>query len=88
MQLEGTGEGVQCFKVYHSKEMNKYFLKDLCEGPGVFIKIEKSLEIRKGSIISFGEHHLVANYIVSREENPDCSISIQIINGEKMESQL
>lgn len=38
--------------------MNYYLLKDLGEGSGTFVKIEKPLLLKNNSIISYGVSHM------------------------------
>jgi len=49
-----------------SNEANSYLLKDLGEGTGTFIKIERPCVLKNGHIISFGENHMVVGIIVDK----------------------
>ena len=81
---ENIPDGVRLFKLFFSKERDNYFLKDLGEGSGVFVKTEKRTKLHQGAIISFGQHHLVINYKLSKEVDHDKKINIQVIDGEKI----
>ena len=37
---------------------NKYYIKDLADGTGTFIKIIKPLKLLNGYIVSFGDTHI------------------------------
>jgi hypothetical protein len=41
-----------------SESTKKYYIKDLSDGTGTFIKIEKPLKIISNYIISFGDSHM------------------------------
>ena len=57
--LEDSSVGNQhCLIKYHP-ERKKYYLQDLGEGSGTFIKIEKELELKSGFIISFSDSHML-----------------------------
>jgi pSer/pThr/pTyr-binding forkhead associated (FHA) protein len=37
----------------------KYYIKDLEEGTGTFVRIKDQAGLRNGNIISFGDNHVV-----------------------------
>ena len=37
---------------------NKYYIKDLADGTGTFIKITKQIKLESGYLLSFGESHM------------------------------
>ena len=57
MPEEEKGFGKRHFLIKYDPEQKKYFLKDLEEGTGTFIKIAPKWELRNNSVISFGETH-------------------------------
>ncbi len=83
LESEEIKEGIRFFKIYYSKEENDYFLKDLGEGPGTFVRIDTKTPLKQGSVITFGQHHLVVNYKLTKEVDPDYRIFVQLIEGEK-----
>ena len=80
-------EEIRYFKLYYYKEENEYFLKDLGEGPGTFIRIDAKTALKQGNVITFGQHHLIVNYKLSKELDPEYKIFIQLIEGEKSIAQ-
>ena len=84
--MEGLAENLHLFKIYYSKEKDNYYLKDMGEGPGVFVRIDKPIILQQGAIISFGQHHLVFNFKMSKEIDKEYNITVQTVNGEKVVS--
>jgi hypothetical protein len=41
-------------------------LKDLGDGTGTFIKVERDFVLKNGHIVSFGENHMVVGIIVDK----------------------
>ena len=56
-------------------------IKDMGEGMGTFIKLEKPLKLQNNFIISFGESHVIVNV----EEN---NVLLRFIDGPKNEEKL
>jgi len=54
-----------------------YYLKDLGEGTGTFLKLEKPLTLAQGSIISFADSHMVV-----LNKQPE-KIQIKFLEGPK-----
>jgi pSer/pThr/pTyr-binding forkhead associated (FHA) protein len=66
---------------------HKYYLKDLGEGSGTFVKIDIPILLKQGYIISFGESHMVtqfdqgpSQYCLHRE-----SITLKFLDGPKVD---
>ena len=62
----GEGFGTKYFVIKFSNEQNNYLLKDLGEGTGTFIKVERDFVLKNGHIVSFGENHMVVGIIVDK----------------------
>jgi len=75
-------EGMRFFKIYYNKDDNEYFLKDLGEGPGAFVRIDTKTPIKQGSVITFGQHHLAIYKKLSNEFDPDYKITVQVLEAE------
>ena len=45
----------------------KYFLRDLGDGNGTFVKIDKPMTLKNGYIISFGDSHMSVNFYQERQ---------------------
>lgn len=59
--LEEKGIGKRHFMIKYHDETKKYYIKDLAEGSGTFIKITRSLKLESGHIISFGDTHMTVS---------------------------
>jgi pSer/pThr/pTyr-binding forkhead associated (FHA) protein len=51
---------------YHT-DTKKYYLRDLADGTGTFIKIVRPTKIESGNIISFGDTHMTI--LIEKENN-------------------
>ena len=71
------GFGGRHFIIFYDTELNEYFLKDLGEGSGTFVKLEQELKLKNGNIISFTDNHM----LISIKEND--SIFIKFLEGTK-----
>lgn len=87
LDLEGMAKGTRFFKIYYSNNANRYFLKDLGEGPGVFVRVDKRTPLKQGAIITFGQQHLVVNYKLSQDVDPGHKITLQLIEDGKVVRQ-
>ncbi len=54
---EERGFGKRHFLIKYDTEKKTYYLKDLEEGTGTFIKIAPKWALRNNSVISFGDIH-------------------------------
>jgi len=48
--------------IRYNPSTHKYYLKDLGEGSGTFVKIDIPIPLKQGYIISFGESHMVTQF--------------------------
>ena len=53
------GIGKWHFIIKYSTETKNYYIWDLGDGNGTFVKIETPLLLKHGFIISFGDSHMV-----------------------------
>ena len=77
------GIGKRHFLIKHDKgnehkEHTSYYLKDLGEGMGTFIRIENPIKLKSSYIISFGESHLITN--INKK-----TLIIRFIDGPKVD---
>ena len=70
---KSEGFGRRHFMIHFSLEKNGYFLKDLGEGTGTFIKVHKEAILKNGHIVSFGETHMVVGLVLEKKDKPDDS---------------
>jgi hypothetical protein len=68
----------------------RYFLRDLGEGSGTFVKIESPLLLKNGYIISFGDSHMTVSFYQDPsqlKQNPRLQrfnrIQLKFIDGPK-----
>jgi pSer/pThr/pTyr-binding forkhead associated (FHA) protein len=57
-----TGElgiGKRHFIIKYSTDNRNYYIRDLGDGNGTFVKLETPLLLKHGFIISFGDSHMV-----------------------------
>jgi pSer/pThr/pTyr-binding forkhead associated (FHA) protein len=57
----GAGIGTRHMVIKYNLDDSQYYLRDLGDGSGTFIKIDnhKDLILKHGFIISFGDSHMV-----------------------------
>lgn len=79
--------GTRLFKIYYAKKENEYFLKDLGTGAGTFVRVDRRTPLLQGSVISFGQHHIVVTYRLCGEPDPDSRITLQLIDDAKGKTQ-
>ncbi len=79
---EEQGVGARHLVIKYSVEAKSYYIKDLGEGTGTFVKIEAPLEVKHGYIISFGDSHLVVNLRLKGR------IQLRFLDGPKTDQTL
>ena len=79
---EEQGMGEKHLMIQYSMETKGYSIKDLGEGTGTFVKIESRLVLRQGSIVSFGDSHMVVNVRLSDK------IQLKFLDGPKTDQTL
>ena len=79
---EEIGVGKRHLIIKYGVESKCYYMKDLGEGTGTFVKIEQSLELQQGYIISFSDTHMVINLRVNGK------IQIKFLDGPKTDQTL
>lgn len=56
---ESLGIGKRHFIIKYNTETRHYYIRDLGDGNGTFVKIETPLILKHGYIISYGDSHMV-----------------------------
>jgi len=79
---EETGIGKRHMVIKYGMEAKCYYLKDLGDGTGTFVKIESALELQQGYIISFSDTHIVVNLRVNDK------IQLKFLDGPKTDQTL
>ncbi len=60
-QDEEQGLGSRHFIIKYSMDHKSYYLRDLGEGNGTFVRLDTPLLLKHGFIISFGDSHMVVS---------------------------
>jgi pSer/pThr/pTyr-binding forkhead associated (FHA) protein len=63
----------------------KYYLRDLGDGNGTFIKIQSELQLKNGYIISFGDSHMSVSFFQERNSRLMERIQLKFIAGPKQD---
>jgi hypothetical protein len=66
---KGDGFGERHFMIKYMYEKNYYIIKDLGEGSGTFIKVQKETILKNGHIVSFGDFHMVVGLVLDKNFN-------------------
>ncbi len=64
---EEHGMGNRHLMIKYSLETKSYHIKDMGEGTGTFIRIDKSVVLQHGYIMSFGDSHMFVIITPSQE---------------------
>ena len=85
-QEENSSEiGKRHFLIKYSKETTGYYLRDLGDGNGTFVRLDSSLVLKTGYIVSFGESHMYVQ-ISSEYENQDKNeLELRFLDGPKID---
>lgn len=76
-QEEGLGR--RHFMFRYNPSMLSYFIKDLGDGSGTFVRVKAPLILKQGYIVSFGDSHL----IVQLDEDTTTKITLRFVEGPK-----
>jgi hypothetical protein len=49
--------------IKYSLNDRQYYMRDLGDGSGTFVKIASQLPLKNGYIVSFGDSHMTVNFI-------------------------
>ena len=60
--IEESDEGKRHMIIKYNISDHRYYLQDLGNGSGTFVKIESPLKLKNGYIISFSDSHLTVNF--------------------------
>eukprot|EP00826_Nyctotherus_ovalis_P048532 TRINITY_DN5729_c0_g1_i9.p1 TRINITY_DN5729_c0_g1~~TRINITY_DN5729_c0_g1_i9.p1 ORF type:complete len:148 (-),score=13.37 TRINITY_DN5729_c0_g1_i9:234-677(-) len=82
-----SGLGKKHFKISYSINDNGYFIQDLGDGSGTFVKVGVRAPIVDGNVFTFGSHHIVVGY-KHDESDPDCTICIQVYEDSHAKEQM
>ena len=81
--LNDASVGDQHCMIKYDQTQKKYFLKDLGEGSGTFVKIDQEIPLKPGYIISFGDSHMVATVEAPSRVKQSSDIMLKFLDGPK-----
>ena len=79
---EEVGMGETNLIIKYEPACKNYFIRDCGQGTGTFIKIEQSLILRQGYIISYGDSHMYINMLTEDK------IQLKFLDGPKADHML
>lgn len=74
--LNDASVGERHCMLKYNPATKKYYIKDLGEGSGTFVKIDQELKLKSGYIVSFSDSHLVLS-INDKNSNPNSPLVAQ-----------
>jgi hypothetical protein len=74
--FDEQGFGKKHMLIKYVAEAKQYFLRDLGDGTGTFVKIQAPLKVSNGFIVSFGDTHMTL--CVEKEKK---QITIKFLEG-------
>ena len=83
--IEDSEEGKRHMIIKYNMNDKRYYLRDLGEGSGTFVKIDHPLLLKNGYIISFGDSHLTVNFYqdINKKTSLTDRIQLKFIDGPK-----
>ena len=73
--------GNRHFLIKYSIENKNYYIKDMGEGTGTFIQIEKSINLHNDFVISYGNSHMFIAIL------PKDELKIKFLDGPNAEKE-
>lgn len=56
------GIGKRHLIIKYNLDDKKYYIRDLGDGSGTFVRLDRPLTLKNGYIISFGDSHMTVNF--------------------------
>jgi len=60
-----------------------YYLRDLGDGSGTFVRLDVPLILKHGYIISFGDSHMVVQFCQDMKTQSNSKIQLKFLDGPK-----
>jgi len=86
--VEESGFSQRQFKIFFSLEDKKYYIKDLCDTSGTFVRLDCRYAISSGNVFIFGNFSLKINYKSLQKTDPTATICIQVFEGDQPQKQM
>lgn len=87
MNQDDHGIGSRHMIIKYNLDDKRYYMRDLGDGSGTFVRLDQPLELRNGFIISFGYSHMAVNVYgdpgASRGAGDFDRIQLKFIDGPK-----
>jgi pSer/pThr/pTyr-binding forkhead associated (FHA) protein len=80
--LEGEEIGRRHFLIKYNQETTRYYLRDLGDGNGTFVRLDDPLQLKTGYIISFGDNHMFIQ-IYEDHQAKVSKLEIKFLDGPK-----
>jgi hypothetical protein len=61
MNQDDHGIGSRHMIIKYNMDDRRYYMRDLGDGSGTFVRLDQPLELKNGFIISFGYSHMAVN---------------------------
>jgi len=84
---EESGFGRRQFKIVYSIVDDKYFVKDLGDNKGTFVRLDKKVYVRQGNVFTFATYHIAVSFKMKHERDLDKRINIQIYEGDQQKER-
>ena len=81
-----TGIGKRHMVIKYNLDNRSYYLRDLGDGSGTFVRLDVPLILRHGYIISFGDSHMVVQFyndFNKMENKQSTKIQLKFLDGPK-----
>jgi pSer/pThr/pTyr-binding forkhead associated (FHA) protein len=85
-QEDSNEIGKRHFCIKYNKGTTGYYLRDLGDGNGTFVRLDTPLLLKTGYIISFGDSHMFIQ-IVDDYANDESKIDIKFLDGPKIDEK-
>jgi hypothetical protein len=87
MSQDDHGIGGRHMIIKYSMDDRHYYMRDLGDGSGTFVRLDQSLELKNGFIVSFGYSHMAVNILGddgdSYGRNSNTRVQLKFIDGPK-----
>lgn len=80
MNQDDHGIGGRHLIIKYNMDDRKYYMRDLGDGSGTFVRLDRALELKNGFIVSFGYSHMAVN--IFKDTGRD-QILLKFIDGPK-----
>lgn len=80
MNQDDHGIGGRHLIIKYNMDDRKYYMRDLGDGSGTFVRLDRALELKNGFIVSFGYSHMAVN--IFKDAGRD-QILLKFIDGPK-----